>query len=141
MSEASNDSVSKAEGHSDDKSGVVPPKIGASSGISGAFKPLQGDLSHGNQWAFNFNKAQNEVNLSVSINTPTMLMDLHNQHLEARFTLDDINQLVVWLFQVKTATKQAIAKQSTAKSDPQPGSTSHSSSQLVAAKTSSSAKS
>lgn len=138
MSETGSDNTSESAGKTDnqseDKSGLAQQKSGASSGISGAFKPLQGDVSHGNQWAFNFNKTQSEVSLSVSIHTPTMLMDIHNQHLEAKLTLDDINQLVVWLFQVKTATKQAMLKQNTSKSGTQSTSTSNASTQVAAPK-------
>lgn len=81
--------------------------IGVSSCVSGLFNPLKEDTSSGNTWAFCFNKNQNRISLDVTINTPTMLVDMSNQHLEAEFELDDINQLLMWLFQVKTSMQQA----------------------------------
>ncbi|MCL1126098.1 hypothetical protein [Shewanella surugensis] len=81
--------------------------IGVSSCVSGIFNPLKEDTSSGNTWAFCFNKNQNRISLNVTINTPAMLVDMSNQHLDAEFALGDINQLLVWLFQVKTSMQQA----------------------------------
>ncbi|WP_299494669.1 hypothetical protein [uncultured Shewanella sp.] len=80
---------------------------GVSSCVSGLFKPLKEDTSNGNTWAFCFNKIQNQISLNVTINTPTMLVDMNNQHLEAPLALEDLNQLLVWLFQVKTSMQAA----------------------------------
>ncbi|WP_298769882.1 hypothetical protein [uncultured Shewanella sp.] len=86
---------------------------GVSSCVSGVFKPLKEETSSHNTWAFCFNKNQNLISVNVTINTPTMLVDMSNQHLEAPLALEDLNQLLVWLFQVKTSMQQA-AKQANA---------------------------
>lgn len=84
---------------------------GVSSCVSGVFKPLKEETSsHNNTWAFCFNKNQNQISLNVTINTPTMLVDMSNQHLEAPLALEDLNQLLVWLFQVKTSMQHAAKK-------------------------------
>lgn len=81
--------------------------LGLSSCMGGKFDPLKGDTSNGNQWKFCFDKSNNEVHLDVTINTPTMLVDINNQHLTTSFGLEDIQQLVIWLFQVKSTIQRA----------------------------------
>ena len=82
------------------------PGIGVSSCMGGTFMPLKGDTSSGNQWSFCYDKSNQKVSLDVTINTPTMLVDINNQRLKAEFTLEDIQQLVIWLFQVKSTMQQ-----------------------------------
>lgn len=77
--------------------------IGLSSCMGGTFTPLPGDTSAGNQWSLCFDKKNQSVTLGVTINTPTMLVDINNQHLTSEFGIEDIQQLVVWLFQVKSS--------------------------------------
>ena len=80
--------------------------LGLSSCMGGSFEPLKGDTSTGNQWSFCFDKTNNEVKPDVNINTPTMLVDINNQHLTTAFGIDDIQQLVIWLFQVKSTIQR-----------------------------------
>ena len=76
--------------------------------MGGTFMPLKGDTSSGNQWSFCFDKSNQKVSLDVTINTPTMLVDINNQRLKAEFNHEDIQQLVIWLFQVKSTMQQQI---------------------------------
>lgn len=82
------------------------PGIGMSSCMGGTFMPLKGDTSSGNQWSFCYDKSNQKVSLDVTINTPTMLVDINNQRLKAEFNHEDIQQLVIWLFQVKSSMQQ-----------------------------------
>lgn len=82
--------------------------IGVSSCMGGTFIPLKGDTSSGNQWSFCYNKSSQKVSLDVTINTPTMLVDINNQRLKAEFNHEDIQQLVIWLFQVKSTMQQQL---------------------------------
>ncbi|WP_299011359.1 hypothetical protein [uncultured Shewanella sp.] len=103
---------------------------GVSSCVSGEFTPLKEETSsHHNTWAFCFNKNQNQISLNVTINTPTMLVDMSNQHLEAPLTLEDLNQLLVWLFQVKTSMQHAAKKANVEKGDKTTGATGQSTSE------------
>ena len=101
------------------------PGIGVSSCMGGTFMPLKGDTSSGNQWSFCYDKSNQKVSLDVTINTPTMLVDINNQRLKTEFNHEDIQQLVIWLFQVKS-TMQQQAEQS-GDSDSSSGSSSSSS--------------
>ena len=111
MSETGSENVSKTDSQhneSTEKSQIVSTSSGASSGISGEFKSVSGDDTRGHEWSFNFNKAQNEVDLTISLNSPAMLLDMDHQYLDTTLTLDDINQLIIWLFQVKNTAKKAM---------------------------------
>ncbi len=80
--------------------------IGVSSCISGDFEPIADDTSVGNKWSFSYNKSQNNITMGVNINTPAMLLDMTAQSLKSELLLDDINQLLHWLFQVKVVIQQ-----------------------------------
>ncbi|WP_299011368.1 hypothetical protein [uncultured Shewanella sp.] len=111
MSETGSENVSQAgsqHNESTESSKIVTTSSGASSGISGEFQPVSGDDTRGHEWSFNFNKAQNEVDLTISLNSPEMLLNMEHQYLNTTLTLDDINQLIIWLFQVKNTAKKAM---------------------------------
>lgn len=111
MSETCSENVSKTgsqHNESTESSKIVSTSSGASSGISGELKSVSGDDTRGHEWSFNFNKAQNEVDLTISLNSPAMLLDMEHQYLDTTLTLDDINQLIIWLFQVKNTAKKAM---------------------------------
>ncbi|WP_298769901.1 hypothetical protein [uncultured Shewanella sp.] len=108
MSEAGSEDVSKTDSQQHENSGMISTQGGASSGISGLFKAIPGDDNCGHQWSFNFNKAQNEVDFTVTLSSPAVLMDIDHQHLKTTLALDDINQLIMWLFQVKSIAKKAM---------------------------------
>ncbi|WP_299494676.1 hypothetical protein [uncultured Shewanella sp.] len=111
-SEKANQSADKPEGKTQEAHDTVLQKSGAFSGVSGHFKSGCEDNVRGDQWAFNFNKAKNEVDLTVTLNSPSMLMEMGHQYLDTTLSLDDVNQLIRWLFQVKTTVKQAMNKAS-----------------------------
>jgi len=75
--------------------------------IGGKFDPVDADAQQQNKWSFRFNKNDTTASLRVDIATPGMLTDTAtSQPLVSDLTLDDINQLVNWLFQVKNNMKQ-----------------------------------
>ena len=96
------------------------PRLALSSCMGSSFKPLEGDISSGNEWKLSFDKNKNEVTLDVTINTPTMLVDINNQKLTSSFGLDDVQALLVWLHQVR-ATISLQNKKSANSTEPTKG--------------------
>ncbi|WP_274688535.1 hypothetical protein [Spartinivicinus poritis] len=73
--------------------------------MSGTFSSEKSDSAN-NKWSFCYNKKQNTISLAVNISTPPLLVDNTCQSLQSKLTIEDINQLIYWLCQVKTAFQQ-----------------------------------
>ncbi len=88
--------------------------VGVSSCISGNFSVLNNQPDESSRWSFCYNKSENSACMSVFVSTPPLIIDNSLQHLESDLSVDDINQLITWLYQVKNQMSQA---QNKSKSD------------------------
>ena len=79
-----------------------------SNAIVGSFDPINGMPANvKNTWSFEYNQTQNQVNFSIQVGIPPMLVDNSSQSLQATISIDDIESLINWFSIVKMQSKSS----------------------------------